>query len=752
MRGFARSLAVIGVALAALSCSEAPSSSAASGKGRIALAPSFSPAAARAYQALAAFGLEVTGVHVHLTAPDGSTRDTTIAFPLELDVLEIQMAVPLRSAGETFTADLDLTNSDGVVLFSGRQTVVAQAADLPGGSAPATVTITYTGPGHDLKSIAVSPPSQSVIGATSVAVSANGVDNSGLADPNVLVRWTSSDGSIASVASTGNATASVTTTGKRGTATISAITALGITGTGTVTAVPPPAKVVVISGGSQTGPAGVPLSAPLVVEVQGADNLPVGGAPVAFRAVTAGATVGTTSTVSDGSGRASSVLTPGPTPGTYQFEASSGTLAPVGVSVTATAAPASVLIAVSGGNQSGPVGTALAQPFVVKVTNATGGIVGGATVQWSRVSGAGTLGGPTSVSAADGTARMTYTLGTANVPEVVRASLAGVPAGTADFTVFAAAGPAVDIVGTGSGQHAPAGTALPSQLSARVVDAFNNGVSGATVAWSVTSGPTATFSPSSSTTDANGFALTTVTLGGTPGALTIAATSGALTRTFAATADQGSTGPAGPGTLSGFVYDAVSGGPLSGVSVVIQQGGQTVMTAQTSGTGNFSTTQLPAGTYDLQFSISGYVSTTINALTINGNTVAQVVPLVPASTSLGGIAGTVFDATTNQAVQGSLTLELRSGVNATTGTPLQSVTSTNGGYLFSSVPAGTYTIVAKVSGYADATATGIAVGAATTSNQNIYISPAGVAGLVRIVLTWRSSPRAACRGTARRGR
>ena len=89
-----------------------------------------------------------------------------------------------------------------------------------------------------------------------------------------------------------------------------------------------------------------------------------------------------------------------------------------------------------------------------------------------------------------------------------------------------------------------------------------------------------------------------------------------------------------------------------------------------------------------------------------------------------------------------MTLDLRLGVNATTGTPLQTVTaSTDGDYQFTNIAAGTYTIVAKASGYSDATKTGISVGGATTGNQDIFMSPLGLAGNVRVVLTWRPNPR-----------
>ena len=740
MRGLVRPVALALVAVLAIGCTEVPSTPGASGTGQVALASSFSRSATDAYNALAAFGLEVTNVHVRLTAPDGSTRDTTLAFPIGTDTLHIEMSVPLRTAGESFIADLELTNSDGLVLFSGRQQVTARATNIPGGSSPTSVTVSYTGPGRDVKSLAVAPATQLVTGASSIPVTANGLDAAGAAVSNLLVRWTTSDPSIASVTGVSASSATVTTTGKRGVATISAITALGVAGTSTFTVVPPAARVVVISGSGQVGPAGHAVPQPLLVEVQAADNLPVPGAPVTFRALTVGASVGSASAITDAAGRASTLLTVGQTAGAYQFDATSGTLTAVQATATATAAPAASLVYVSGTGQSGPVATVLAQPLVVKVLNEFGAVVGGATVQWSKLSGNGSLGATSSTTAADGTTSITYTLGTSLLTETVRAALPAASGNAVDFSAKPTPGAPSSMSIAGSLQHAPVSSALPLQINVRVTDAYGNPVPNVDVAWRLqnTTGPTVSFAPTESQTDAAGSASSNVTLGGSPGTVNILAIAGGLVRTFILTGDPSTSNP---GTVSGFVYDAVSGAPLSGVSVAITQGGQTVMTALTASNGNFATTQLAGGVYDLQYSITGYVSTTIAALTINGNTVAQVVPLVPASSSPGNISGLVYDATTNSVVQGAVTLELRSGVNATTGTPLQTVTATNGAsYLFANVAAGTYTIVAKVAGYADATKTGIAVGATTTSNQNIYISPTGVTGLIRIVLTWRQLP------------
>src|SRR5438874_1588018 len=83
MRRLLRFLTLTGIAVSAVRCTEAPSAPETSlPHARIELSPTFSPSAARAYSLLAQAGVEVTSVHVHLVAPDGSVHDTTVAFPV----------------------------------------------------------------------------------------------------------------------------------------------------------------------------------------------------------------------------------------------------------------------------------------------------------------------------------------------------------------------------------------------------------------------------------------------------------------------------------------------------------------------------------------------------------------------------------------------------------------------------------------------------------------------------------------------
>jgi hypothetical protein len=767
MRSAFRLAALATAMIAATSCTDTPVTTGSSATmAHIGIAPSYSPSAVAAYSALAAFAVDVTSIHVHLTAPDGSARDTTVDFPVGLDQITIDLAVPSRTTGQSFVAAIELRAADGTVLFSGTQNVTAQAGGTPTSVAIVPIPITYTGPGSDAATITVTPSASTVTGAGSVQLSASGKTAAGADISNLLVRWTTSDATLATVVSTGNATATVTATGKRGSATISAITVPGKTGTATIATVPAPSRVVVISGGGQTGAAGTALAQPLVVEVQATDNLPVPGVPVTFRAITTGASVGATApVVSDANGRASTSLTLGPTVGSYQFEAASGTLTVGTATETATQAPAAS-VTVSGGNfQSVTPAAALPQPLAAKVVDRFGSPVSGATVQWSIASGSGTLGATSSTTNAAGVATVTYKVGTTVGVETVRASLAGVaaPAGEALFTLGVTAAQPKNIVGSGDQQHALAGSALANPLVVTVTDAFGNPAAGFQVKWSVANsgGASATLSTMESVTNASGMAQTSVTLGSTAGAVTIVAVVGDVSFNFTETADAPpNTGNSG--TLSGYVYDAVTNAPLSGVTVAVTTASAGLMAAPavrttrisratqqceciiatTGSDGHFTTAQVAGGDYQVQFSRSGYTPTSIVTLHVDGNTVADAVPLVPASTLPGSISGTIRDATTGNAVSTAVTVELRAGLNAVTGTPLQTTqTNESGLYVFSNISAGTYTVRVVSASYATATKTGISVGAQTTGNQDVFLSPTGVAGSVRIVLTWLASPR-----------
>src|SRR5437867_2539413 len=83
-----------------------------------------------------------------------------------------------------------------------------------------------------------------------------------------------------------------------------------------------------------------------------------------------------------------------------------GGLGPVTFSATATACTPAQLTIVSGNNQTGVAGTALANPLVVKLTDSHGNAVAGQTITFTAAANNGTLSSTTAVTAADGQAQV----------------------------------------------------------------------------------------------------------------------------------------------------------------------------------------------------------------------------------------------------------------------------------------------------------------------------------------------------------
>ena len=210
------------------------------------------------------------------------------------------------------------------------------------------------------------------------------------------------------------------------------------------------------------------------------------------------------------------------------------------------------LTKVSGDEQRGPPGTALAAPFVVSVLDQNRSAFTGAVVTFSVTAGGGTLSSTTATTDANGQAATTLTLGSDPGTNTVEATVKGL-----EPVTFSAVGYAIPHSLTkvsGEGQEGPASTQLAEPFVVLALNEDGTAVAGAVVTFSVTAGggtlssTTATtdanpctieLSTSSTTviTDANGRAATRLTLGSDPGTNTVEATvEGLEPETFTATA------------------------------------------------------------------------------------------------------------------------------------------------------------------------------------------------------------------------
>ncbi|MGH7510740.1 MAG: Ig-like domain-containing protein [Gemmatimonadales bacterium] len=353
------------------------------------------------------------------------------------------------------------------------------------------------------------------------------------------------------------------------------------------------AHISVIAGDGQSGRVGSTLAEPLVVQVTDTRDRPVAGANVVFGFT--GGSGGETSPASaatDADGRASTSLTlgttVGPATGTAEVPVDPD-ITPVRTTFTATALSddANGIALVSGDGQTGQVGTALAQPLVVEVTDAFDNPIAGVTVTWTA-NGGGSVSDATTQTGSNGQASVTRTLGPTAGEQTTSASAEGLAGSPVTFTHTATAGSATGVVKvSGDGQSALAGTELADPLVVQVLDAQSNPIPGRAVTWIVTDGG-GSVSSQNSTTDAQGFASTRWTLGPVAGPNAVnAVVSGVGTATFNATGTAGSpsastssvtaspttiTAGTGSSTITVTVRDD-GNNPVSGVSVTVASSG-----------------------------------------------------------------------------------------------------------------------------------------------------------------------------------
>jgi hypothetical protein len=523
--------------------------------GRVAFEPVFSAAALQIAQHLSDFGLHYDRVRVVLVRPPVDTvKDTTIAFTPTGPDITLNLTVEVRSSDEVFDVGIDYLSAASV-LFHGHGRIRSHAPDQP---APAQdqVAIDYVGPGANVARISISPKTITLPTDQAVAFTVSAFDANSNPVSTVPVSWSASDPAVATINSTGSLQAG----GRRGNLVVSAVTPTGITDRATVAVVPPPTSIALVAGGGQTGVVGAGLPSPAVVQVNAEDGLGVPGVSVVF-AAPPGGRVGSTSIITDASGRASTALTLGTVAGLQVFFASIGEL---GAAVPETAVPAgpAAIGIVSGNGQSDTVRKTLA-PLVVRVTDQFGNPLSGVSVAWARATGGGTLAGSASATNGDGRATMTYTLGSVVGSESVTASVSGV-ASHATFTFQAIApAPATIVAVSGNAQTGRVGTALAAPFVVQVADDVGAPVNGATINWLATNGTVA----ATSSSDANGQSSVVLTLGSRTGQSSATASiANGRQVTFVATAQPGIVAAA---IFSGQPANGTAGATLSPVSVTL---------------------------------------------------------------------------------------------------------------------------------------------------------------------------------------
>lgn len=522
----ARQLVVAGALIPFATCSDftGPSGSPAV---RVNVAPTFSAAASFAKALYSAAGIDFDRVRVLIVRGQTEVlKDTTVAFVSTQSELTLPLVVA-AVAGEQVQVTLEYRQAD-LILYSGTATVTTQPLASPTAPTPTPIVLVPVGPGASAESVEISPASGSFVATQAVSFSAQAFSSGHTAIANPIFGWSVNDPTIATVNSQGL----VTPTNKGGTVKVRATTLNEKFAEATVTFFTVPASLALQSGGGQTGMAGNLLAVPAVVKVLDANGNAVPGATVNFAVATGGGTITVINAVSDASGLVSVRWTLGDVVGPQSITATAPTLpnAPLTINATATERPAVALAFVQQPTNS--LMNAAIQPAVtVKAIDDKGrtvaGFTGAITIAIETNPTSATLGGTKTINAVSGVATYSdLTLSAAGNGFTLKATALGLTAITSAAFNVGQTPSGLSLVAGGS-QTAVIRSTL-SQIKVKVADANGIGVPNVTVAFAVAAGG-GSIVIDNATTDAEGHARVTWTLGNTVGPQSITATVTGLT-------------------------------------------------------------------------------------------------------------------------------------------------------------------------------------------------------------------------------
>ena len=301
------------------------------------------------------------------------------------------------------------------------------------------------------------------------------------------------------------------------------------------------------------------------------------------------------------------------------------------------------LFIVSGYNQTGLIGEPLAEPFVVRVRDREqdNKPLEGMKVTFTVLTGGGSLSTTTAITDQDGLAKSTLTLGNepgTNTVEVGAEGISKVVTFSAEATLLSPTPTRLSII-SGDNQEGLTGEALTNPFVTEVRDQHGDPMEGVTVTFAVTAG-NGSLSATTETTDQDGQAKTTLTLGTEPGTVTVEANVEGISQTVVFNAEA-TLPPPIPTSLSiisgdnqkGFIGEPLAtpfivqvqdqyGNPMEGVTVIFAvTAGDSALSATvvtTNANGEARNTLIlgtEPGTNTVQASVEGIAQTaTFNAI------------------------------------------------------------------------------------------------------------------------------------------
>ncbi|HEX6250033.1 MAG TPA: hypothetical protein VFZ56_01210 [Gemmatimonadaceae bacterium] len=295
-----------------------------------------------------------------------------------------------------------------------------------------------------------------------------------------------------------------------------------------------PANIIKEAGDNQSAPAATAVAVEPSVRITDAQGNPVAGVAVTFAVAPGSGSLTGGAQVTDANGIATvGSWTLGSTVGVNTLTASAGSLTATFTATATTGAPAN-LVKQAGDAQIATVATAVSVDPAVRLTDAQGNPVTGATVVFSA-SGNGSVTGGTQLTDANGVA----TVGSWTLATVAGGNTLTATAGTLVVTFTATGTPAAPsnmVKQAGDAQSTVVGTAVSIDPAVRITDEFGNAVPGVSVTFTVSSGG-GSVTGETQATDGNGVATVgSWTLGTSAGANALTATAGSLEVIFTATA------------------------------------------------------------------------------------------------------------------------------------------------------------------------------------------------------------------------
>lgn len=282
-----------------------------------------------------------------------------------------------------------------------------------------------------------------------------------------------------------------------------------------------PAQIVLVSGNGQVGSVGAQLGQSMIVRVVDANGIPVAGTTITWTmaAGNAGGFVSPSTSLTDGSGQASTIWLLGSKIGLQTLTASVASPAlSLPLIATANLGSSGAVLINSGNTQTGPTGSLLPSRLLAKVVDQNNNAVVGARVTWTVATGGGSLTqtAGAGITNALGVDSASWTLGSTVGPQTVTAAVSGVGSITFSATATTVGGTAATIrIISGSGQVGRSQQVLPNPLVVEVRDASGNTLSGISVTFTqdAVKNPAGFTSPTPVTTGANGQASVSWTLG-----------------------------------------------------------------------------------------------------------------------------------------------------------------------------------------------------------------------------------------------